>query len=284
MIRRDVYDNGVVVYRSTLIESFGGDAVLHGFSTRLGGLSEVGDAGEDFAGLDLGIESDSRVVAANWRRLRKSIEMQRMIRREVRQVHGSAVKVWQQNDKPMVLRDAPQADGMVSANANEMLAIRTADCGSVLLVGKTSEKKLILGALHAGWRSVVSGIAIHTVDAMIEKGCLLESIVCAIGPCIGVEAFEVGNEVAEQFESIGLPDCVVRRDDWGVSSTGRPYIDLSRAIQQQLRRLGVSNDRIDVCDQCTYTNTEEFYSYRRSVGHNNAKACGRMAAVISFTD
>ncbi|QDU35063.1 Laccase domain protein YfiH [Poriferisphaera corsica] len=286
MIRRDEFENGVVVYRSSLIEDFCGDVVVHGFSTRLSGLSprklfpekeEQGEVycGGDYEGLDLGVEGEAKYTSANWRKLRKVMGMRRMVRREVRQVHGGEVKTWSSESELVKLCHAPEADGMVSGNQGEILAIRTADCGSVLLVGKDGHGDVVIGALHAGWRSVVAGVVEKTVKEMVEMGVDVGGVVGAVGPCIGVGAFEVGEEVVSDFRNVGLEDCVVRG-----GGMMKPHIDLRGAIARQLEEAGVSNSRIDVCDVCTFERADEFYSYRRSVGRNGLGGCGRMAAVI----
>ena len=277
MIQKKTCENGVVVYRSTLLDDMG---VLHGFSTRVGGMSPARNKG-DYDGLDLGVVGDERdgiglkYIAANFRKLRKAVGMQRMIRREIRQVHGGEVYVWKKDEEPVGLADAPAVDGMVTRNAGEMLTIRTADCTPVLLAGKDAAGQIVIGAVHAGWRGVVDGVIGNAIQVMEEMGANASGIVSAIGPCIGVDVFEVGNEVVEQFERAKLGSFILLGSGQGRKQE-RAHIDLRSAVWDQLVRAGMSNGRIDVCDICTYERADEFYSYRR------VNECGRMAAVIGI--
>jgi copper oxidase (laccase) domain-containing protein len=93
-------------------------------------------------------------------------------------------------------------------------------------------------------------------------------LVAAVGPCIGCEAFEVGEEVLHAFAGrFGAKDVLRRRED------GKGHVDLRRAVRIQLVELGVT--RVDETDRCTFTHREEFYSHRREDG-----VTGRMAALI----
>ena len=263
MFRRDGSENGVVVYRSKLMEAMG---VLHGYSTRIGGFSEG-----EFASLNFGVVGDdAKLVSGNFRRLRDAVGMQRMVRREVQQVHEAEVVVWEEGAKPIAFRDTLQADGMVTRNKREMLTIRTADCAAVLFAGRDGEGEMVIAAAHAGWRGAIGGVLGNTVEKMVEMGVEREGIVAAVGPCVGVEAFEVGWEVVTEFERVGLEGCVVKREGWE-----KEHVDLKKAVRELLVRAGVANQKIDVCDRCTFDGAGDFYSYRRD------GSMGRMVAVIA---
>jgi copper oxidase (laccase) domain-containing protein len=93
-----------------------------------------------------------------------------------------------------------------------------------------------------------------------------------MGPCIGGEAFEVGEEVAAEFErSFGGGAAPVTRP-----SGGKPHVDLREAVRRQLHAAGVAPGHVDVTDRCTVRDADEFYSHRRDDG-----VTGRMAAIIA---
>ncbi len=71
------------------------------------------------------------------------------------------------------------------------LAVHTADCAGVLLVG-TSEERTVVGAAHAGWRGAELGVLEATVAAMRALGA--ERILWRLGPCISPAAYEFGAE------------------------------------------------------------------------------------------
>lgn len=171
------------------------------------------------------------------------------------QVHGDRVRTVH------VGGPAGEADALVSAEAGLTLLIAVADCGPVLLHDAT---RRIIGAAHAGWRGCVAGICERTVEAMVRLGAEPAGIRAWVGPCIGPEHFEVGEEVAAQFSAAH-----VRRGG------GRPHVDLPAAITARLVDAGLDQDRIQRANQCTFTLAERYWSYRRDGG-----ICGRQFAWI----
>jgi len=140
------------------------------------------------------------------------------------------------------------------------LAIRTADCLPILIA---DPRHHAVAAVHAGWRGVVCEIASRTVEAMTQKfHSKPEDLVVAIGPGIGPCCFEVGPEVAVQFQL-----------------TGRTKVDLVETTCRQLRRNGVCAGQISACGLCTYCNPEVFESYRR-----DREAAGRMVSLIRVNE
>ena len=124
-----------------------------------------------------------------------------------------------------------------------------------------------MAAVHAGWRGVVANVVANAIAKLGEPRRLL----AAIGPCIGMEAFEVGPEVLAAFEKAFGPDAQLER-----RAGGKGRVDLRQAVRSQLIRASLSTDRIDVSDRCTHRDAGEFYSHRRDRG-----VTGRMAAIIA---
>ena len=154
---------------------------------------------------------------------------------------------------------AGKADALVTRAPNLALLVAVADCGPVLFHDR---KAGVIGAAHAGWRGAVAGVCEATLDAMRELGA--EDISAWVGPCIGPAAFEVGEEVAEQFPEV----CVDRTHD-------RPHVDLARAIGLSLLEAGLPGTRIQFARQCTVQLADRYWSYRRDGG-----ICGRQFAWI----
>lgn len=268
-LQRISFDNGVVALQSPQFLESG---LVHGFSTRLGGVSKGPYASLNLGTLDKNSPGDTNtVVAENFRRWREALECPRMPRVVVRQVHGSGV--WVPPTELVHVSDAPQADAMVSDRPEKMLTVRVADCVPVLLAGSDEFGTVrAVGAVHAGWRGIIAGVVPAAVEAMkINFDLGPEALMAAVGPHIGLEHFEVGPEVTAAFEAAGLGEAV-RRGGWA-----RPHIDLGRAVVMQLRRAGVAAGRIDVDEYCTYRDSDLFYSYRR-----DGECTGRMAAVIAM--
>ena len=174
----------------------------------------------------------------------------------VRQVHGHSVHIEHQIASGQPRCDA---DAVVLDAPDKLTRILTADCIPILMASTDGSK---VAAVHAGWRGMVSGVIAEAVDALASR------FVAAIGPCIGVARFEVGEEVAEQFDQR-----FVRRD-----LGSRPHVDLRAAAHAMLHNLGAQ--AIDTTDRCTANDEEDFYSYRRDVTRRQLESTGRMASVI----
>ena len=129
------------------------------------------------------------------------------------------------------------------------LAIRTADCLPILFVDPRAK---VIAAVHAGWRGTVDQILVKTVARLTtECQCVPADLLVAIGPGISACCFEVGAEVANQFESAYV----------STGSTGKVHIDLKKANLAQLLQVGVRAKNIDVAEACTIC-TPGFHSYR----------------------
>lgn len=148
-------------------------------------------------------------------------------------------------------------DALVTGLTDTAIAVTTADCVPILLYDPVGR---VAAAIHAGWRGTVQQIAHHTLQAMRQRyGSRPEEVYAAIGPCIGCEAYEVGDEVTEAFRISGfnLENIAVRN-----TATGKYHMDLAAANADLLLREGISLDRMEVCGLCTYTLHETFYSVR----------------------
>jgi len=156
-------------------------------------------------------------------------------------------------------------DAAVTTRSDVVLAVRTADCVPVLFAAPGG-----VGAAHAGWRGVVSGVAAETLRALCEAtGADPAAVQVAVGPHISRAVYEVGPEVIDALAAADLqtPSTVLRRPGH------KPHVGLGAALDLQLRRLGVC--QIEHLTQCTFLNPL-FYSYRRE-----GPGTGRQAAVIA---
>src|SRR4051812_20451979 len=190
MLERRIADNGVVVYASPLLEEL---RVPHGFSTRIGGVSEG-----VFGSLNLGNPNGTVVdstdnIAENMRRFLAAVGCEAKTLRRVFQVHGKHV-VWMNNQFDCA--QPPSADAIACEDERCVACVRVADCVPVLLA--SGDGKLVAAA-HAGWRGVVAGVVPEAVRAIQSRMRDAKEIFAAIGPSIGPGHFEVGIEVLEEF-------------------------------------------------------------------------------------
>jgi copper oxidase (laccase) domain-containing protein len=116
----------------------------------------------------------------------------------------------------------------------------------------------------------VAEIVLHTIEQMVALGSRPASLLAVIGPHIGAEAFEVGEEVAAELGKSGGESSVLRRPGQ------KPHVDLGRILGAQLERAGLPEEQVEQLPGCTYRDASEFFSYRR-----DGKESGRMLSVIS---
>ena len=227
--------------------SFPADAI-HGFSTRRGGVSRG-----RFSSLNLGGRwgDDPAHVAENLRRLAQAggFTTERLVR--ARQVHGAHVAA---AVEVAAAGGAVEADGLWQhreQGAELVLGVMTADCVPVLLI---DGQRRVAAAVHSGWRGTVAGIVPRAVATLVAAGPVAATeLFAAIGPCIEVGAFEVGEEVAERFEA----RFVDRR------GYRRPHVDLVACVRAQLEAAGVPANQIERVGGCTHAQVDRFFSYRR---------------------
>jgi YfiH family protein len=157
---------------------------------------------------------------------------------------------------------SPEADGSVAERPGAVCAVLTADCLPVLLC---DQRGTVVAALHAGWRGLAGGIIEAGVARMQRPP---PEIIAWLGPAIGPDAFEVGEEVRAAF--IGHDDGA--RRCFRANGDGRWLADIYALAATRLSALGV--EAVYGGGYCTLRDAESFFSYRRD------KQCGRMASLI----
>lgn len=178
----------------------------------------------------------------------------------LRQVHGADVVVV---DRPGA-RAGEHADAAVTAVPGAVLAVHTADCAGVLLVGSTGSYPVV-GAAHAGWRGLLAGVLQETVAAMERLGA--RRVEWVLGPCIGPESYEFGPDDL---------DLLADRYGPGVRATtsdGRPALDLRQGVRTALREAGAA-PMADVPDPACTATSPGWFSWRAQ------RTTGRQAALV----
>ncbi|HEX7385742.1 MAG TPA: peptidoglycan editing factor PgeF [Castellaniella sp.] len=215
---------------------------------RQGGVSQP-----PWDGLNLGlhVQDDPLAVRANRASLLQSVPSEPLW---LEQVHGTQVceadvgGVW-------CATGVPCADAAVTTVRNRPLAIMTADCLPVVLADDAGS---VLGVAHAGWRGLAAGVLENVVAVMRRRALRATGWRAWVGPAIGQEAFEVGDEVFHAFVD---PDpqaatCFAR---W--PGTQRWHADLAGLARRRLKLAGVA--RVELSGECTYRQADRYFSYRR---------------------
>lgn len=151
----------------------------------------------------------------------------------------------------------PNTDALITNEVGVAIMILTADCVPILLFDRVGR---VAAAIHAGWRGTGHKIVEKTIDVMkTQYGTKPADLLACIGPCISSCCFEVGLEVAAEFDA-DRGEVVID------SPLTKPHVDLKRANYNQLIDADVLPRNIEVSEYCTYCNNDLFYSYRRNSG------------------
>lgn len=236
----------------------------HGFSTRIGGVSEG-----IFHSLNLGRNRGDipERVNENWRRF---LQRCRIDERDVvwaKQVHGNYVHVVEQeNSGKTGSSQVPlEADGFVTNQPGIPLAVFTADCVPVLL---EDAKHGVIGAVHSGWRGTVADIEDQVVKRMLEAGADLKELCIAIGPAIDRCCFEVGAEVIA-----GVDALLGEAASSYYSPRGERFmLDLRGVIRERFIQLGVPEGNIEKVSGCTMCHPDRYWSHRYTKGERGSQA------------
>ena len=239
-------------------------------TTRPGGVSTA-----PWESLNLGVHVGDSSAAVHENRLR--------VRREaelpsepvwLEQVHGTSVVVLDAGNIPrmataeqLMESRRPRADAAVTREHGVICAIQVADCMPVLFAACDGS---VVGAAHAGWRGLASGVLGATVAAMdVPAG----EVVAWLGPAIGSENFEVGDDVVAAFAATAHADQRAQTEAaFSPLPNGKWLCDLFALARLRLAALGVT--QVSGGGLCTVSDARRFYSYRRD------GQTGRMAALV----
>lgn len=267
-------------------------------STRAGGASVA-----PFDALNLKVEvgDDPAAVAINRARVQDWIGA-RPVRLD--QVHGVAVQALEDLDvagSPGSSGSAvPVADASVCGRPGLACEVQVADCLPVLFADRQGRA---VAAAHAGWRGLAGGVLDHTLAALRQRhGVTSDQVECWLGPCIGPDAFEVGEDVLRAFAGTDLEPGPCFRPRAG--HPGKWWADLAGLARLRLAAAGVRSvggNAGNLGDDtghsaghttghsagdttghspgwCTVTDPSRFFSYRRD------RLTGRMAGFIWLRD
>ena len=184
------------------------------------------------------------------------------------QVHGSRIAII---DRPDLTReDLEGYDAFVTNLPGVAIGVRTADCVPILLYDPVHR---VIAAVHSGWTGTVLKISRSTIQLMEERfGSLPADLRAVIGPAIGPDSFQVGEEVVEKFCDAGFPMSTI----WSFQGTGDgslmsggDHIDLFQANRWILEACGIPPENIRVHALDTYQDPSFFSARREGV------QCGR---------
>jgi len=170
-----------------------------------------------------------------------------------RQVHGTEIaEVTEQNLDSRF----DGVDALMTSMPHTCIGVSTADCVPILIYDIQARA---IAAAHAGWRGTVARIGSKTVAAMLQRYSMSAAdLKVVIGPSIGPDAFEVGDEVYEAFSQAGFD-----MNEIAFKRNGKWHIDLWQANALDLQQAGIARENIEIAGICTYQQHEDFFSARR---------------------
>ena len=231
-------------------------------TTRQGGISS-----SPYYALNLGdhVGDEPARVIANRQAVRKHLPSEPIW---LKQTHS--IQVSTPDSRSRFSSKPIEADAAVTNVQDEVLAIMTADCLPVLL---SNNDGTVIGAAHAGWRGLCDGVLENTVAEMLKlsKQSSAEDFITWMGPAIGPESFEVGEDVVGRFQECGLHDmkhCFLPIPN----KPGKYLADIYQLARDRLKSVGINS--IFGGGFCTVQDQEQFFSYRRD------GVTGRFASLI----
>lgn len=249
--------------------------VRHCFTTRLGGVSEG-----IFSSLNLsftrGDEEDA--VRENYRRVARGlgVDYEKIVCSD--QTHTTNVRAVTEADAGRGLtrpKGYTDVDGLITNVPGLTLATFYADCVPLYFVDPVHRA---IGLSHSGWRGTVARMGEATLRAMREcYGTDSRDVICAIGPSICRDCYEVSADVAEAFkDAFARHEEAILRPEEGTA--GEKYLlDLWEANRRVLLDAGVPENQISVTDLCTCCNPQLLFSHRASHGKR-----GNLGAFLSL--
>lgn len=252
--------DGVEYLSYPLLEKTG--MVNHGFSTRIGGVSEgvCSSMNLNFARGD-----KEEAVRENFRRIAAALDVKVENMVFSKQTHTTNVRVVTEEDrgkgtvKPL---DYDQVDGLVTNIPGLCLATFYADCVPLFFVDPVQKA---IGLSHSGWRGTVGKIGKITVETMRkEYGTDPADVLAAVGPSICQKCYEVSEDVIEQFrinyEQKYWEELFYKKEN------GKFHLNLWKANEIVFGEAGIKAEHIAVTNVCTCCNPDVLFSHRASHG------------------
>jgi len=257
--------NGVVYHTSSTLAH---PQIVHGFSTRLGGVSEGYCSSLNLRGG--GPTPDDRdKVRENYRRFCDALgtDVDRLVLSQ--QVHSDIVRHVTGDNTPsgIYIRHGYTADALVTNEPGHSLMVFSADCIILLFHDPVSRS---IGAVHAGWRGTAKDLPAKTVAEMGRLfGAQPRNIRVAIGAGIGPCCFETHDDVPDAMRAAfgaEVEAFITPRDQkWTV--------DLKAVNAWRLREMGIPAEQIDICPLCTACHPELYWSHRKMGDQRGVQGC-----------
>jgi polyphenol oxidase len=239
--------------------------ILHYISSRIGGVSQ-----DIYASFNQSFTAGDRKehVTENRRLLAMELGITPGMLLFPGQTHTANIRVIRKYSA--IKERITETDALITRLPEVCVSVLTADCVPLLLY---DPETMVVAAAHAGWKGTVQSIALKTVEVMVEQfGCKTHQMLAGIGPSIGPEHYEVGEDVinaVHQNENLHAGTTLKKQ------SGKKALLSLWEANRQQLLIAGLGKENIELAEICTFESHQTFFSARRL-----GNPCGRFATGI----
>lgn len=278
----DIHENGVGILRFPAFapyeapDSETGLRLVHGFSTRIGGVSR-----NEFAAMNLGFHrGDSEMlVSENYYRFAEAFDVpiQNFVAGD--QKHHTNIRhvdIWHKGSGIWKPSDVQDIDGLCTDMPGLPLIVYCADCVPLYFYDPVNQA---IGLAHAGWKGTAAGMGSAMVEKMAEDfGTDPSRLLVGIGPSISPGAFEVDQPVANVFLALPGADAFVFEAP-GDPQRNKHHVDLWACNRENLRQAGVPPENISLGGVCTMEHSDLLFSHRKTRG-----ARGSNAALLCLMD
>lgn len=258
---------GEVLYLSyPMLENTG--LIQHGFSTRVGGVSEG-----IFSSMNLSFSRGDRedAVRENFRRMAEAIGVEADSLVFTAQTHTTNVRQVTEADKGKGILcpvDYKDVDGLITNEKGICLTTFYADCVPLFFVDPVHKA---IGLSHSGWRGTVGKMGQETLRSMkTAYGTEAGDVIAAIGPSICQDCYEVSEDVIDRFRE------AFTKEKWDSifyrKENGKYQLDLWKANEIVLLEAGVKKEHLAVTNVCTNCNSDVLFSHRATKGERGSLA------------
>lgn len=179
------------------------------------------------------------------------------------QEHGNNVLLADQNN------NIPKADGSFTQQKHLICTVKTADCLPILI---TNQAGTFVAAIHAGWRSLASGIIQNFFKQIKLLNFKNNELLIWLGPAISKQAFAIGEDVLEAFKitNIDLYNNICNKAIEKINNINNKYLaNIYKIAELALAQFDITHNQIFSDNYCTYLQQDLFYSHRREPKNKN---------------
>ncbi|MEW5844462.1 MAG: peptidoglycan editing factor PgeF [Bacteroidota bacterium] len=240
------------IIKSTLISKY--PELIFGLSTKIG----LERTAPYFLNMSLTVADDIETVKQNREAFFKEIGLNSSQIAFQKQIHSDIITVV--NEAGLI----GESDAMISAKPGIGLAISTADCTSIFIYDKRNR---LIAAVHSGWRGTTKKILKKTLIRLKEEyNSRADDLIVYVGPSISQKNYEVGEEIAQQFDKKYLR-----------YENNKIYLDVARANLDMIYNFGVQTNQVEQSPLCSFEEKNLLHSYRR-----DGKLSGRSLGIIAL--